>query len=110
MDCRTPHRETARHSGARFQSGRLQSAVSKLFLGISLLAFLGGEALAQGDDAPVLDATTIEDRPGFLKAVSQIAQGEEAAGVAVSESPARIGEVMEQSLREAGLLSAAAGA
>jgi succinyl-CoA synthetase alpha subunit len=34
----------------------------------------------------------------------------EAAGVLVSESPARIGELMEKRLREAGLLEAAAGA
>jgi len=33
----------------------------------------------------------------------------EAAGVAVSESPARIGELMEERLREAGLLAACAG-
>lgn len=52
---------------------------------VALVMAFGGVARGQDDAAPVNDFTSIEQRPGYVEAVRQIATGEERAGLATLE-------------------------
>jgi predicted esterase len=59
-----------------------RAATAVLAAAIVSLVVLAPVAVAQDDQSPTLDVTSVTERPGFVEAVQQIAQGHEREGVA----------------------------
>jgi len=72
---------TAIDAGTGVRS-RVRRAGRRLAPAAALLLAFEGTAAAQDDEAPTQDALSIQERPGFVEAVQQIAGGKEREGLA----------------------------